>query len=393
MTRFAQCEDDTLCSTKPVKPMRILIVFGTRPEIVKLAPLIRTMRADRSAFQCRICHTGQHREMSRNMLAFFDLDPDIDLDLMTAEQTSIDIASAVTKQIGAILIAEHTDLVLVQGDTTTAFAAALAAFYSGVPIAHVEAGLRTDNPFSPYPEEMNRRLISRMATLHFAPTERAANALQKENIPASNIYMTGNTGIDSMLTIRERISSGALPRPDWLSDIASGEPLVLITMHRRENFDMGVKEVCSAITKFVQDQPTARFIFPVHPNPAIREPVRAMLSDTPGVLLTGPLSYTDLIAAMDEADILLTDSGGIQEEGSALGKPIIVMRETTERPEVLTNGNAVLTGADAQGIYRKLMALSVDRALRKRMSRPCSAFGDGQASKRIADALKTCRLL
>lgn len=364
--------------------IRTLLVLGTRPEAIKMAPVADALRA-RPEIALRICSTGQHREMLRPLLEFFDMRPDIDLDLMSHAQTPAELAARALARLGPVLSEEKPDWVLVQGDTTTACAASLAAFYAGIRVGHVEAGLRTADKWLPFPEEMNRRLITRMAELHFAPTEQAAAALRAENVPESQIVITGNTVIDALFQTRQRIAAGDIALPPAMA--AGSRYFVLMTMHRRENFDGGVAAVCDAVARFAGEHPDVTFLFPVHPNPAVKGPVGERLSNAPNVRLTDPLPYPELVSALDRADAVLTDSGGIQEEASALGKPVIVMRTDTERPEAVRNGNAVLVGSDSRKISENLAAVLFDADHRARMQRPCIAYGDGSAGMRIAAAL------
>ena len=366
-------------------PLRVLIAFGTRPEAVKLAPLVRLLAAQPERFEVRTCVSAQHRDLLHQVLTTFELTPDHDLDLMQPDQTLPQLTGRVLSGMTDILARERPDIVLVQGDTTTAFAAALAAFYQAIPIGHVEAGLRSGRRRSPFPEEMNRRLTGCLADLHFAPTQRAAGSLAAEGVPPESIFVTGNTGVDALLWTRDAIESGRVSIPAW-SFLQSGRRLILVTAHRRESFGPGLQRICKALIELAS-RDDVQFVYPVHPNPAVADAVRRLLGETPGITLVDPLGYLELIDLMRQVSFILTDSGGIQEEAPSLGKPVLVLRENTERPEAVEAGTAILTGTDSAKIVREASRLLDDAAHYERMARRHSPFGDGLASQRIADVL------
>lgn len=363
--------------------MKVLFVFGTRPEAVKLCPLVLALRA-RTGFETRVCVTAQHREMLDRILPVFGVQADIDLNLMLPGQTLAGLTARILTALDPVLADERPDLAVVQGDTTTTFAGALAAFYRGVPVAHVEAGLRTGDLSEPFPEELNRVLTTRLAALHFAPTPRAAEQLAAEGVPAGRIHVTGNTGIDALLYVRDQLEKGALegyrgPLPP------AGRPLVLMTAHRRESFGAGFDQICDAALR-VAGELGAQIIYPVHPNPSVREVVRRRLWGVPGITLLDPIDYVPFVDLMRRADLLLTDSGGIQEEGPALGKPVLVMRDKTERPEAVEAGAAELVGTCPERITNAVAAALARTAGAPRRD---TLFGDGQASQRIAELIQS----
>lgn len=387
----------------------ISIILGTRPEAIKLAPVILALRAD-PRVRCRVCVTAQHRQMLDQALTLFGIIPDVDLNLMRRNQTLAGFTSRAIKALDAYLDDEKPDLVLVQGDTTTVFAAALAAFYRHIPVGHIEAGLRTGNLQSPWPEELNRVITTRLATLHFAPTKINRQNLLKEGVSARNIVVTGNTVIDALFLTLAKVKK-APPKisglPEFLqpagashptSHVArrtSPPPLVLITGHRRENFGVGFENICKAIAELATRFPKTHFVYPVHLNPRVREPVKRILGlSTPRAALSNvhliePLDYVSFVALMSRATLILTDSGGVQEEAPSLGKPVIVMRDTTERPEAVSAGTVKMVGADYKAIVRATSDLMTNAASYKRMARAHNPYGDGQATGRIVDA---CRL-
>jgi UDP-N-acetylglucosamine 2-epimerase (non-hydrolysing) len=368
---------------------RVAVIFGTRPEAIKLVPVVLALRRQ-PAVDCRVCTTAQHRQMLDQILHDFDLVPDADLDLMRPNQDLAGLTARAVEAVDDFLKRERPRLVLVQGDTTTAFCAALAAFYNRLPVAHVEAGLRTGNLDAPWPEEANRLLTTRLARLHFAPTESARRNLLAEAVPADRVLVTGNTVIDALLLAREKVRTNppALPGlpPEVLAE--RGRPLVLITGHRRENFGPGFESICRAIGELARLFPDTHFVYPVHLNPNVRAPVRRILGAVPGgnVRLMEPLSYLPFVALMDRATLILTDSGGIQEEAPSLGKPVLVMRDTTERPEAVEAGTARLVGTDQDTIVDEVARLLADPASRARMTRAHNPYGDGRAAGRVVDA-------
>lgn len=367
--------------------MKILFVFGTRPEGIKLAPVIREL-ARRPEFDCKICVTGQHREMLGQVLELFELRPDWNLGLMRPNQDLAYITGAALSGVSEVLRAFAPARVVVQGDTTTTFAGALAGFYHRVPVAHVEAGLRTDNIYSPWPEEVNRRLVSHIADLHFAPTARARENLLREGIDDAQIFVAGNTGIDALLWVAALLDR----RPDLRSRFEAMLPahfanrrLILMTGHRRESFDGGIARICCAMARIAARSDVA-IVFPVHRNPNVRQAV-GPLREHPNVLLTDPIDYPELVFLLTRCHFVVTDSGGIQEEAPSFGKPVLVTRDTTERPEAMELGLAKLVGTDAQRLHAEMSALLDDPDVYLRMSRLANPYGDGRASWRIAQRL------
>jgi len=364
---------------------RVSVIFGTRPEAIKLSPLILGMRGH-DTLEPHVCVTGQHREMLDQVLDVFGVVPDVDLHLMQPNQTLAGLTSRAIEAIDRYLEEYRPDLVLVQGDTTTVFCATLSAFYRHIPVGHVEAGLRTGNMQSPWPEEANRVLVSRLASLHFAPTERSKQNLLYEGVLPETVYVTGNTVIDALLYAVQRVreSPRAIPGlPASVADPSSGGRLVLITGHRRENFGEGLNAICQAILTLARDFPSVDFVYPVHLNPSVREPVYRLLSGSSNIYLTEPLDYLAFVALMDRATLILTDSGGVQEEAPSLGKPVLVLRDTTERPEALDAGTARLVGTDSRRIVAETRRLLADNAACAAMSAMSNPYGDGQASGRI----------
>jgi UDP-N-acetylglucosamine 2-epimerase (non-hydrolysing) len=358
---------------------RVMLVFGTRPEVIKLAPVFKELRKRPASFSTAACFTAQHRQMCEPLLRFFDIDTAYDLDVMTERQSLMLIATRTMARLDAILARDPADLIIVQGDTTSAFAAALLAFYRRIPVAHVEAGLRTRDIWNPYPEEMNRQLIGRVAQLHFAPTKRAVRALVEEGVDRANIYLTGNTVIDALYLALE--AAGARRRPRTLP---AGRKLILVTAHRRESFGRGIEEICGALRDLLRRNPDLEIFFPVHPNPAVRETVQRTLSKQPRITLSAPLEYPQLVDVMRRSSLVLTDSGGLQEEAPALGLPVVVMRDETERPEIVAAGGAVLTGPHRRRIVDEVERILGDKAVYNRMARVRNPFGDGRAAPRIA---------
>jgi UDP-N-acetylglucosamine 2-epimerase (non-hydrolysing) len=355
-----------------------MIVFGTRPEVIKLAPVIHELRR-RGGYDARTCFTAQHRELCDPLLRFFSVRPHHDLNVMTENQTLMDIATRTMIRLDAVLERDPVDMVIVQGDTTSAFAAALLAFYRRIPVAHVEAGLRTSTIWNPYPEEMNRRLVGRVAELHFAPTERARRALAAEGVPAAGVWVTGNTVIDALRFTRAAIRKRRrAARPG-----GRRRRLILVTAHRRESFGRGIEEICAAIRDIVDRNGDVEVFFPVHPNPSVRAVVHRMLASRDRIVLSPPVEYTELVRVMDESFLVLTDSGGLQEEAPALGKPVVVMRDETERPEIVSAGGAVLAGPHRDRIVADVERIISDPRVYARMARVRNPFGDGRAARRI----------
>jgi UDP-N-acetylglucosamine 2-epimerase (non-hydrolysing) len=375
---------------------KISVVFGTRPEAIKLAPVILALRNE-DWCECRVCVTGQHRQMLDQVLEVFRITPNVDLNLMAPNQTLGGLTARAMAALDEYFAEEKPDLVLVQGDTTTVFCAALAAFYHHIPIGHVEAGLRTGNLQSPWPEEANRVLTTRLAALHFAPTESNRTNLLNEKVPAEQIVVTGNTVIDALFQGLEMVRRGpstitGLPA----SLMADGSPItmVLITGHRRENFGLGMENICRAVAQLAARFTKVHFVYPVHLNPNVREPVQRILgcagSDkvNGNVHLIAPLPYLSFVALMDRATLILTDSGGVQEEAPSLGKPVLVMRDTTERPEAVQAGTVKLVGSSTEAIVRETAALLDDPDRYQRMQRAHNPYGDGAAAARIVDSCR-----
>ena len=367
---------------------KILFVFGTRPEAIKLAPVIARFRED-PTLQARVAVTGQHRGLLDQALDVFSVQPDYDLNVMQPGQSLFNSTSKILAALESVLISEQPDMVMVQGDTTTTFCGALAAFYSGISVGHVEAGLRTNDMRQPFPEEMNRVLAGRLATLHFAPTQAAAGNLRHEGVPAECIFTTGNTGIDAVLGVRDRLLAGTLHAGaslPVLSSLDARKKLVLVTAHRRESFGPGFEALCDAFLRIAARGDT-EVVYPVHPNPNVRSVVDRRLRGASNIHLIEPLAYVPFVAAMMRAHILLTDSGGIQEEGPSLGKPVLVMRDKTERPEAVHAGTAVLVGTDSDRIVREVAVLLDDPSEYERRARIHNPYGDGHASTRIHGAV------
>lgn len=377
-------------------------VFGTRPEAIKMAPLVKELARYPDRFRSVVCVTGQHRQMLDQVLHIFDIVPDYDLDIMQQGQDLYDVTSRVLLGMRRVLRECRPDIVLVHGDTTTSTAAALAAFYEQIPVGHVEAGLRTHDIYSPWPEEMNRQLTGRLASLHFSPTQLSRDNLLAEGIPAERITVTGNTVIDALYMVVDKIKSDAeldrrleqtLHDAGYdISRLAGGRRLVLITGHRRENFGDGFIHMCQAIKDLSQRyREGVDFVYPMHLNPNVRQPIHKVfgedLSNLGNMFFIEPLEYLSFVYLMEKADIVLTDSGGIQEEAPGLGKPVLVMRDTTERPEALSAGTVHLVGTDYDRIVGDVSQLLDDRAAYERMSRAVNPYGDGLASKRIIEVL------
>lgn len=368
----------------PARIPRILVVFGTRPEAIKMAPVVAALRADPS-LETRVAVTAQHRGLLDQVLAIAGITPDIDLDLMQAGQSLDALSARIITQFGAALDAEKPDRILVHGDTLTTMMATIAAYFRKIPVGHVEAGLRSGNIYSPWPEEVNRKVAGAIADLHFAPTEAAADALRNENVPSASIHVTGNTVIDALLSMRQRIEDNpALAAGlDALAARFSGKRIIAVTSHRRENFGDGMAAIASAISR-IAARPDVAVIFPVHPNPAVRPVMEAILGDLANVALIDPLDYPHFVRLMAISELVLTDSGGVQEEAPSLGKPVLVMRDTTERPEGVAAGTARLVGTDADTIVSGIFTLLDDKAAYTAMARAHNPYGDGQSARRIA---------
>lgn len=368
------------------RPLDVLLVFGTRPEAIKMAPVHRALAQD-PRFQVRVCVTAQHREMLDQVLELFGIEPEYDLDLMRPGQDLSTITGSVLEGLKGVLEEAAPDYVLVHGDTTTTMAASLAAYYARVPVGHVEAGLRTGDIYSPWPEEMNRRLTGSIATLHFAPTEAARANLLREGVDDARIAVTGNTVIDALLTMVERAREGGEGEfSERFEGIDLDRRLVLVTGHRRENFGGGFERICEALAELSRT-PDVEIVYPVHLNPNVQEPVHRILGSLPNVHLIAPQEYLPFLFLMDRAHLIITDSGGIQEEAPSLGKPVLVMRDTTERPEAVEAGTVRLVGTDTKVIVDAARTLLEDEDEYRSMSFAHNPYGDGAASQRIADAL------
>jgi UDP-N-acetylglucosamine 2-epimerase (non-hydrolysing) len=364
--------------------IKTLFVFGTRPEAIKMAPVIRFMQALPDQFSVRVAVTAQHRQMLDPALAVFGIVPDYDLNTMAAGQTLSSSASRILAALEPVYADARPDIVFVQGDTTTTLHGALAAFYARIPVGHIEAGLRTGDMAQPFPEEMNRVLTGRMAAIHFASTTGARNNLLAEGVADAAIHVTGNSGIDAVLNISGRLTSGELAASNW-DFIEAGKKLVVVTAHRRESFGGGFESICRALRELAR-RPDVTIVYPVHRNPNVQDPVQRHLAGVGNIHLIEPLDYVPFVDLMRRATILLTDSGGIQEEGPSLGKPVVVMREKTERPEAVEAGTVTLVGTDEWRIVGEVVRLLEDSALHDAMSRRHNPYGDGHASERIAEA-------
>ena len=369
--------------------MKVLTVFGTRPEAIKMAPLVHALAAD-ERFESRCCVTAQHREMLDQVLELFKIMPDYDLNLMKAGQTLPEITSRILLELTPVLKEFKPDVVLVHGDTATTFAASLAAYYEQIAVGHIEAGLRTGNIYSPWPEEGNRKLTGSLTKYHLAPTENSKANLLKENVAAENISVTGNTVIDALLLVKQQIESDT----DLSNTLAAQFPmldeskkLILVTGHRRESFGGGFERICEALAQTAKAHPDCQILYPVHLNPNVQEPVKRILNDVNNVHLIEPQQYLPFVYLMNRAHIILTDSGGIQEEAPSLGKPVLVMRDTTERPEAVDAGTVKLVGTDIAKITSALNELLTNNESYITMSRAHNPYGDGKACQRICDIL------
>ena len=369
--------------------MKILLVFGTRPEAIKMAQLVKHLQT-LPAFETRVCVTAQHREMLDQVLNLFEITPDFDLNLMKPGQDLTDITAGVLQGLKETLGKWRPDAVLVHGDTSTTLAATLAAFYQRIPVGHIEAGLRTGNLYSPWPEEANRKLTGVLAHWHFAPTDASRDNLLAEGVAPDNVHVTGNTVIDALLQVRDRIRRDSALQQSFAEQFRFIDPtkrLVLVTGHRRENFGGGFERICEALARIATDHADAQVVYPVHLNPQVQEPVRRLLGNIGNVHLIPPLDYLPFVYLMDRSALILTDSGGIQEEAPSLGKPVLVMRDTTERPEAVAAGTVKLVGTDAARIVAQTHALLTDSAAYQAMAHAHNPYGDGQACQRISKAL------
>ena len=372
---------------------KVMLIFGTRPEAIKMCPLVNELKK-RKELETVVCVTGQHRQMLDMVLEAFDVTPDYDLSIMKDKQTLFDVTTNILNSIKAVLEKEKPDVVLVHGDTSTTFVTALACFYMQIPVGHVEAGLRTYNMLSPWPEEMNRQVTDRICTYYFAPTEQSKKNLLQENIDEKKIFITGNTVIDALLMAVDIISSTSGMEEKIAKEFqekgytVGNREYILVTGHRRENFGEGFLHICKAIKELAALHPDMDIVYPVHLNPNVQKPVYELLSGVDNVYLISPLDYLPFIYAMQHSTLLLTDSGGVQEEAPSLGKPVLVMRDTTERPEAVEAGTVKLVGTDAEAIVSNVTALLQDKEMYKRMSETHNPYGDGQACERIMAALR-----
>lgn len=373
---------------------KILLVFGTRPEAIKMAPLVKALQKDAEHFETKVCVTAQHRQMLDQVLEVFEITPEYDLNIMAPNQDLYDITSKVLLGLRDVLKDFRPDVVLVHGDTTTSMAASLAAFYQQIPVGHVEAGLRTYNMLSPWPEEMNRQVTDRICTYYFAPTEKSRQNLLRECIDDKKIFVTGNTVIDALLMAVDIIDGKAGVKEQLHEELrakgyAVGErPYILVTGHRRENFGDGFLHICRAIKEIAAMHPDMDIVYPVHLNPNVQKPVYELLSGLENVYLISPLDYLPFIYAMQHSTLLLTDSGGVQEEAPSLGKPVLVMRDTTERPEAVEAGTVKLVGTDAAAIVSNVTELLRNKEMYRQMSETHNPYGDGRACQRIIEALR-----
>lgn len=370
--------------------IKVLSVFGTRPEAIKMAPLVNLLK-ETDGIESKVCVTGQHREMLDQVLKLFQIVPDYDLAIMKAGQDLYDVTTSILLNIKPVLRDFKPDIVLVHGDTSTTFAAALACYYEKTAVGHVEAGLRTGNIYSPWPEEANRKLTGALTKLHFAPTETSQQNLLKENIDPAGIVVTGNTVIDALHQVVAKIDADSHLTKNFEQQFPfglNGRRLVLVTGHRRESFGDGFEQICAGLKQIAKQFPDTDVVYPVHLNPNVREPVFRLLSDTSNVHLIEPQDYLPFVYLMSRSTVVLTDSGGIQEEAPSLGKPVLVMRDTTERPEAVAAGTVKLVGTDAQVIVREVSRLLTDKAYYEQMSYAHNPYGDGKACARIIEAIQ-----
>ena len=373
----------------------ILFIFGTRPEAIKMAPVIRELLKFPDLFLVKVCVTAQHRRMLDQVLDLFDIIPDYDLDIMKPGQSLTDVTCNVLSGLVPVLTASSPDIVLVHGDTTTAMAASIAAYYAGIPVGHVEAGLRTGNKLAPFPEEMNRRFTACVADIHFAPTEQALRNLQSEGVPTSSIHVTGNTVIDALLSVVHKVRNDAelqLRMAERFSYLGTGKRLILVTGHRRENFGSGFENICHALKEIADTHTDVEIVYPVHLNPNVQEPVNRILADSQSVHLIEPQEYLPFVWLMERSYLIITDSGGVQEEAPSLGKPVLVMRDITERPEAVYAGTVKLVGTDVTKIVTEAAILLKDNAAYSAMSLASNPYGDGKAAARIAGILANLKL-
>jgi UDP-N-acetylglucosamine 2-epimerase (non-hydrolysing) len=371
--------------------MRILTIFGTRPEAIKMAPVVAALNSDNN-FDSKVCITAQHREMLDQVLSLFKIEPDIDLNIMKQGQSLTDVTSRVLAGLENVFGEWRPDMVLVHGDTTTSFAASLAAFYQKIPVGHVEAGLRTGCLYSPWPEEANRRLTAVLASMHFAPTEKAKENLLAGGAAADSVFVTGNTVIDALLQVVDYVENSPsleVGLGEYLPELDPKNKLILITGHRRENFGQGFENICNAILQLIDKYQDIEIVYPVHLNPNVQDSVKRILGNVQRVHLIEPLDYAPFVHLMKKAYMILTDSGGVQEEAPSLGKPVLVMRDATERPEAVDAGTVRLVGTNVELIVKEVSVLLNDNGAYQAMSAAHNPYGDGSASRRIVDHLKS----
>ncbi|ALM22098.1 UDP-N-acetylglucosamine 2-epimerase [Nonlabens sp. MIC269] len=366
--------------------IKCLVVFGTRPEAIKMAPLVKEMRHT-EGISCKVCVTAQHREMLDQVLEFFEIKPDYDLNLMKPNQNLYRLTADIICELKSVLEDFNPDFVFVHGDTTTTMATSIASFYNQSKVCHVEAGLRTFNKWSPFPEEMNRQIAGRISDLHFAPTQTSASNLLSENVDSSKIIITGNTVIDALIGSVDKVNEKPSELIQQLDEKLNDRDLILVTGHRRENHGQGFINICEALKNIALAKPEIEIVYPVHLNPKVQEPVNRILSDINNITLIDPLAYQDFIWMMNRSKIIITDSGGVQEEAPSLGKPVLVMRDTTERPEAVEAGTVILVGTDPELIYSEAIDLLNNKERFDKMSALHNPYGDGKACKRIVDTI------
>jgi len=373
---------------------KILLVFGTRPEAIKMAPLVKAFQEQQQVFQTKVCVTAQHREMLDQVLSLFEIRPDFDLNIMQPDQDLYDITCNILQGMKGVFTSYRPDIIFVHGDTTTTFAVSLAAFYEKIAVGHIEAGLRTGNIYSPWPEEANRKLTSQLTTYHFAPTQQSQANLLKEDVAPEKIVVTGNTVIDALLLIRNRLETDAPFREQVQKSIKKkgfdpeSAEFILVTGHRRENFGQGFIDICTALKTIAQDRPNINIVYPVHLNPNVLKPVNELLGVLKNVYLIAPLQYEAFIYLMSLSKLIITDSGGVQEEAPSLGKPVLVMRDTTERPEAVDAGTVKLVGTNVQRIVCETSKLLDNRQAYDSMAKAHNPYGDGKACERILNFMK-----
>lgn len=364
---------------------KILIVFGTRPEAIKMAPVIKEFKKFKTYFETKVCVTAQHRQMLDQVLNFFNIEVDFDLNLMKPNQNLYNLTADIINNIKIVLEDFNPDFVFVHGDTTTSMAASIASFYNGSKVCHVEAGLRTHNKLSPYPEEINRQITARIADYNFAPTKQSKDNLIEENIDKEKIYVTGNTVIDALITSVKKVNRKPSKLINKFIKVIGSKKIILVTGHRRENHGKGIIRICEALKEIANKNEDMVIIYPVHLNPKIQKPVSDILSGIKNILLVKPFAYEDFIWMMNRSKLIITDSGGVQEEAPSLGKPVLVMRETTERPEAVDAGTVILVGTDKEAIVNETLNLLNNKKKYMQMSRLHNPYGDGKASKRIVE--------